>query len=121
MRGLLATTDDAWRIKAATALLNNNVDVHTTRTASDCIDLLRKHPYQIVVIDDSLHDLNALEFSLTVREFCGDTPQILIAAPELEEKIQRFKRLAKVQFIGTKKATTAHIKKTAADLANDAS
>jgi CheY-like chemotaxis protein len=43
------------------------------------LDDLRKHQYDLVVLDDSMPDLSALELHLNLHDLARNSPRILVA------------------------------------------
>ncbi len=85
---LLATAQVDWRRRCAGRLLELGCDVHTAANGPRGFDLLRKHIYDIIVVDDSLADISPLEFSLTAQDLAPNLPVTLVAGSGLSTKLQ---------------------------------
>lgn len=76
---LVATSQAQWRRRCAERLLEHGCDIHTASNGFRGLDLLRKHIYDIIVVDDSFSDISPLEFSLTATELAPNVPLTLVA------------------------------------------
>jgi CheY-like chemotaxis protein len=82
---LIATAQPDWRRRCAGCLLDHGCDVHTASNGSRGLDLLRKHIYDIIVVDDSFTDIRPLEFSLTAQDLAPNVPITLVAGERLSK------------------------------------
>lgn len=62
--------------------MGSGIDVHTASRGRTAIDLLHKHTYEYIVVDDSLEDMSVLELSLYVPELAANQPVLMVACPD---------------------------------------
>ncbi len=79
---LLASGEPNWQAGCAGVLLANGADVHTASRGQTAINLMHKHTYDYIVMDDSLSDMSVLELSLYVPDLAPNDPVLLIACDE---------------------------------------
>jgi len=79
---LIASGDPGWESKCAEHFLGSGIDVHTASRGRTAIDLLHKHTYDYIVVDDSLEDMSVLELSLYVPELATNQPVLMVACPD---------------------------------------
>jgi DNA-binding response OmpR family regulator len=82
---LIASSRPQWRHRCAAQLLDHGCDVHTASSGFKGLDLLRKHIYEIIVVDDSFSDISPLEFCLTAQDLAANRPIMLVAGDELSK------------------------------------
>ncbi len=81
---LSVSGDSRWQRRCAECLLAHGVDVHTVHRGRTAIDLMRKHTYDCIVIDDSLEDMGVLELSLYVPDLAANRPALFVTCPEAD-------------------------------------
>ena len=86
LRTLIVTDDDDWRALFATALLKTACEVHTTSDGSEAGDMVRKHHYDLLVVDKALGRTGQVEFVLNVRDLSPKMPLILICGSPTESQ-----------------------------------
>lgn len=82
---LVATSQREWRRRCAERLVGAGCDIHTASNGFRGLDLLRKHIYDIIVIDDSFDDISPLEFGLTATDLAPNMPLILVTADRIAQ------------------------------------
>ena len=83
LRALVASSDQRWRAKYVNALLNAGCDVHTATDGFQGLNLLRCQVYDLVLMDDSVNDLEPVEFSFNVREVAANNPVLMVAGNDV--------------------------------------
>jgi CheY-like chemotaxis protein len=87
---LVASRNERWRASCLRRLVSTGCDIHTASDGFRAIDNLRKHRYEMVVFDDSLQDVSAIELHLTVEDITHNEPAELIGlADQNAEKIRK--------------------------------
>ncbi|MEA3364386.1 MAG: hypothetical protein U9Q79_01990 [Candidatus Hydrogenedentes bacterium] len=59
------------------------MDIHTASRGRIAIDLMHKHTYDYIVVDDSLEDMSVLELSLYVPDLATNEPVLMVACPDV--------------------------------------
>jgi len=80
---LIASGDPGWERRCAEFFLGSGIDVHTASRGQIAIDLMHKHTYDYIVVDDSLEDMSVLELSLYVPELATNDPVLVVACPDV--------------------------------------
>lgn len=75
----MVSEDDRWRSACADICLARRCNVHTASDGFQGLDNLRKHWYDVVILDDSMPDLSPFEFHLHLREIASNGPAVLVA------------------------------------------
>jgi len=101
LRALIATADKRWRDRFALAFMSQGCDIHTASDGFQALDLLLKHEYDFIVVDDSFSDVGPIEFSLNVRDLARNTPHMLVGGNGLA-RFRRVWRHCNVFFAGPK-------------------
>ncbi len=81
---LLVSDDTRWRSACADICLARHCNVHTASTGFQGLDNLRKHRYDIVILDDTIDDLSAFEFHLHLQDLTSNDPAVLVAGSQIE-------------------------------------
>lgn len=110
-RALVATADLGWRERCARAFLGEGWDVHTTSEGEQVLNLLRRHMYDLVVVDESFSDMGLVEFSMNVRDIASNQPMTLIGGNNVS-KFQHVWRHCNVFFAGPKDQVLEIIKQS---------
>lgn len=100
---LVAASQTEWRRRFSERLLDEGCDIHTASSGFRGLDLLRKHLYDIIVVDDSFSDISALEFSLTAADLAPNAPLTLVAGSRIAKMRPVLDRRA-VYFSGPREA-----------------
>ena len=79
MESLLIVDDDDTVRDTLYDLLSDEYLCHSARTAEQALDLLRKHPYDVVLTDISMPGLSGVELLSLVRQQSPHTPVIIIS------------------------------------------
>lgn len=98
-KALVATGDLNWRERCTRALLGVGWDVHTASEGEQVLDLLRRHRYDFVVVDESFSDMGLVEFSMNVRDIAPNRPMTLIGGSNVA-RLQRVCRHCNIYFAG---------------------
>lgn len=109
MRALIVSANVHRRRRFAENLLHGSCDIHTVNRGFEAIDHVRKHAYDVVVVDDSLSDLGPLEFTLALRDMGRANTRIFVAAPEYRDKFKRLGAATNVEFIGAPDAVARRL------------
>ena len=99
LKALLATADDDWRVVFADELIGKGCDVHTASSGLEAIDLVRKHRYDLVVVDQSLDDDGEVELVFNLRDLSADMPIVVLSGAHVEQR-QRIWQRCGVFFAG---------------------
>jgi ActR/RegA family two-component response regulator len=97
---LVACAYEPWQREYAHALIASGWEVDVTGRGIEAVQMVRKRPYSLLVIDDTIADLGALELVLNLRDLAGDKPQLLVAG----QNLQRFQSIwtrCRAAFVGT--------------------
>jgi DNA-binding response OmpR family regulator len=100
-RALIVSTDPAWRQRIIPPMLRPGWDVYAVNAAGEGADLLTKKRFDVIVIDDSTHDMDQPEFCFTVADLANNDPLVLVAGEDTE----RFKRVweyCNIHAVGTR-------------------
>jgi len=98
-KALVATGDLDWRERCTRALLGVGWDVHTASEGERVLDLLRRHRYDFIVVDESFSDMGLVEFSMNVRDIAPNRPMTLIGGANVA-RLQRLCRQCNIYFAG---------------------
>lgn len=101
LKALVATGNDDWEAMFAEGLIQNGCDVHTSSHCLEAIDLLRKHRYDVVLVDEDLEDGNQVEFLFNLRDMVPSMP-VVLASGSSAHKRQKLWRLCNVFFAGSR-------------------
>lgn len=101
MQALIATRDSLWRSRYLDLLRSEDWEVHLAFAGFDALDKMRRLRFEIVIVDDSLPDMGALELSLSVPEAAAHVPRVLVAAANLQDKFRRIERQLPHIFAGS--------------------
>lgn len=108
LKALVATADDDWRAIFANALLERACDVHTTSDGMEAIDLMRKHGYHILVIDEALGQMDQIEFVFNVCDIASNIPVTIVTGAAVQKREDVWQRCG-VFFAGTRSAAARKI------------
>lgn len=103
LKTLLLSGNREWRGRCVRELIFHDCDLHTASSGFDGLDLLRKHVYDIVLVDDTLHDMSAIEFVLNMVDIAGTSPLMAVAGEGLDRYEQVWSR-CQVGCVGTRDA-----------------
>jgi len=78
-KALVVTAADDWSALFAGELIGKGCDVHTASEAAEAVDLLRKHQYDLMVVDQDVGGMDVVEFVLTVRDIASGEPVLLVS------------------------------------------
>lgn len=81
---LLVSDDTRWRSACADICLARHCNVHTASSGFQGLDNLRKHRYDVVILDDSINDLSPFEFHLHLQDLTSNEPAVLVAGSETQ-------------------------------------
>ncbi len=107
-KALVASADKAWQDDCAARFAHSGCDVHIVAAGLDALDLLRRHQYDIIALDNSFPDMNAIEFTLNIKDLAVNGPLTLVGDEEME-KHRCIRRRCNAYFIGPKDCLPAHI------------
>ena len=85
LKALVASADGDWRTLFADTLMGRGCDVHTTSDGMEGVDLIHKHDYDIVVVDETLAQMSHVEFVLNVRDIASKMPVAIVTGKAVEK------------------------------------
>ena len=91
-KALVITAADDWSALFVAELIERGCDVHTESEATEAVDLLRKHRYDLLVVDEDLAGMDVVEFVLTVRDLAIGQPVLVVAEAESTKKKKAWDR-----------------------------
>jgi CheY-like chemotaxis protein len=67
-------------------------DVHTVSSGNQTLEMVRKHRYDLIIIDHPFEDMDLLELCLNLKEFVEPDTWILVSTGEdaLADKLQKY-------------------------------
>jgi len=110
-KALVATADSGWLERCTRAFIGEGWNVHVASAGQEALDLLRKHLFDFVVVDESFSDMGLVEFSLNVRDIASNRPVTLVGGNNLS-RLQRVWRRCDVYFAGPKDQVLDIIRQT---------
>jgi len=78
IRTLTVSEDDDWRSLFARALLEMGCEVHTASDGMEATDLVRKHSYDLLLVDREVGQMGQIEFILNVRDVAPRMPLVVV-------------------------------------------
>ncbi|MBI2434982.1 MAG: response regulator [Candidatus Hydrogenedentes bacterium] len=99
VKALVAGENKPWRSAFIEALYDEGCDLHTATSGFEALELLRKEPYSVVIIDDSLSDVGALELCLNLRDLVNEMPVVMVAGEDLAKYVPFWRRVG-LFFVG---------------------
>jgi DNA-binding NtrC family response regulator len=105
---LVTAGNPQWRKKYASILITQGFDVHTASGRGKATDLLRKHQYDVVIVDESIGEPELIEFALTLQDMKSPMPVTLIAENDNERHRKLWDRI-NVFFVGERSAVASRI------------
>lgn len=109
---LLASANGSWRERCAVLMINAGWNVHVTSDGRHAVELIHKHEYDIVVVDNTLTGIEPVEFTLIVTQIASNHPSIYLACEDLPSNKQ-FWRKCNIAFGGPKDQTLERVKAAA--------
>ena len=101
LKALVASEDDDWRSLFADELTENDCEVDTTSDGMEVLNLVRKHRYVVVVVDEVLEKMNQLEVILNLRDLMPEMPVVVVTGRGVEKQ-EKVWRHCKVYYAGTR-------------------
>jgi len=109
IKALIASADSRWQDACANEFASHGCDVHIVSRGFDALDLLRRHRYDIIAVDDSCPDMNAIELSLNATDLASNKPLTLVGDETTTSKHASIRRVCTPFFIGSKQLVPARI------------
>jgi len=82
-------------------LVQEGCDAVAATEAFDALALLRRHQFDLVIVDESLHNMLPLEFTLTLRDMRVHQPIAIVASPSQQRTFQRLASHLRTEFVGS--------------------
>lgn len=90
LHAVVASADESWQHRVARALDEAGCECSLFTDGLSAIAELRRQPYDVAVVDDSIRDLGLIEFCFHVRDLHGKKPVVLVAGNGVERHKKRF-------------------------------
>lgn len=81
-RVLVVSSRHDWRHRLSPELIDSEWDLYFVTCANEGMDLLTKKQFDLIVVDDSLRDMEPPEFCLSITDLVSNKPSILVACDE---------------------------------------
>jgi len=105
---LVAGENKPWLSAFVEALYDEGCDLHTASTGFETIELMRKHTYDMIVIDDSFTDVGPLELCLNLRDLVNEMPIVLVSGEDLAKYVPFWRRFG-LYFVGRRTAVLRNL------------
>jgi len=92
VRALIASGNKPWRSAFVEALYDEGCDLHTASTGFETLALIRKHTYDLIIIDDCFADVGALELCLNLRDLVSEMPLVMVSGEDLGKHVPFWRR-----------------------------
>lgn len=100
-RALIVSSKHDWRNTLIPKLIDPDWDLYIVSRANEGADLLTKKHFDLIVVDDSLRDMDPPEFCLAINDLVSNKPLVLVAGEEVE-RYQRLWKYCAVHMAGSR-------------------
>jgi DNA-binding response OmpR family regulator len=100
-RALIVSSEHDWRNTLVPKLIDPDWDLYVVSRAIEGTDLLTKKRFDLIVVDDSLRDMDPPEFCLAINDLASNNPLVLVAGEELD-RYQRLWKYCAVHMAGSR-------------------
>lgn len=90
LHAVVASTNETWKIRVTRALNDVGCKCSVFADGLSAVAELRRQPYEVAVVDDSIPDLGLIEFCFHVRDLHGKKPVVLVAGNAVDAHKRRF-------------------------------
>jgi DNA-binding response OmpR family regulator len=93
LQALVVAKDRPWIERLSGLLVELGFDVHTASDESRSKDLIRKHTYELVFLDQSVGEAEVIELLFYYRDFASPAPPIHVSGNHTHKYTDVFRRL----------------------------
>jgi CheY-like chemotaxis protein len=108
VKALVASGNKPWRSAFVEALYDEGCDLHAAATGFEALALIRKQPYDLIIIDDSFADVGALELCLNLRDLVNEMPLVMVSGEDLAKHVPFWRRFG-LFFVGRRTAVLRNV------------